>query len=166
MAKIPAAGRSETAEPATLFALLFAVAALLHIVWPPVFQLHPTFVPPPTWLLTGLVLAAVAVFHRPASVGRLLCLAGVQLLDVAYHLPGCAQSLVADRDLELNHPRRGRGRFCPGPLRAVQLAELYQTLRPSVRLSAVIFYFFTFFHKFNYDFMNPSISCASDFLKR
>ena len=165
MAKIPAVGRSETAEPATLFALLFAVAALLHIVWPPVFQLHPTFAPPPTWLLTGLVLAAVAVFHRPASVGRLLCLAGVQLLDVAYHLPVVPNHWLLTGILSLTILVAAgvvsvRARFA-----AVQLAELYQTLRPSVRLSAVIFYFFTFFHKFNYDFMNPSISCAVRFFE-
>ena len=164
--KIPAGGRSETAAPATLFALLFAVAVLLHIVWPPVFQLHPTFAPPPTWLLTGLVLAAVAVIHRPASVGRLLGLAAVQILDVAYYLPFVPNHWLLTGILSLAILGAGgvvavRARFA-----AVQLGDLYQTLTPSVRISAAVFYFFTFFHKLNADFLNPDVSCAVRFFEQ
>ena len=164
--KIPAGGRSETAAPATLFALLFAVAVLLHIVWPPVFQIHPPFPPPPTWLLTGLVLAAVAVIHRPASVGRLLCLAAVQILDVAYYLPFVPNHWLLTGILSLAILGAAgvvavRARFA-----AVQLGDLYQTLTPSVRISAAVFYFFTFFHKLNADFLNPDVSCAVRFFEQ
>ena len=166
MAKIPAVGREETAEPATLFALLFAVAVLLHIVWPPVFQATPTIAAPPTWLLSGLVLAAVAVIHRPASVGRLLSLAAVQILDVAYHLPFVPNHWLLTGILSLAILGAGgvvavRARFA-----AVQLVDLYQTLTPSVRISAAVFYFFTFFHKLNADFLNPDVSCAVRFFEQ
>ena len=50
-------------------------------------------------------------------------------------------------------------------LTAVQRGELYQTLTPAVRISAAIFYFFTFFHKLNNDFLNPSVSCAVRFFE-
>ena len=163
--EMPAVDRSETAEPATLFALLFAVAVLLHIVWPPVFQIHPTFAPPPPWLLAGLVLAAVAVIHRPASIGRLLCLAAVQILDVAYYLPFVPNHWLLTGILSLGILGAAAAVALSDLRPAGQLTAVYQTLTPSVRLSAVIFYFFTFFHKLNNDFLNPSVSCAVRFFE-
>ena len=130
------------------------------------FQLHPTFALPPTWLLTGLVLAAVAVIHRPASVGRLLCLAIVQLLDVAYYLPFVPNHWLLTGIVSLTILVAAGVVSVRARCAAVQLVELYQTLRPSVRISAVIFYFFTFFHKLNNDFLNPSISCAVTFFEQ
>ena len=158
-------GRSLTATPATLFALLYAVAVLLHIVWPGVFQLRPPLAPPP-WLLTGLVLAAVAVIHRPASVGRLLCLAIVQLLDVAYYLPFVPNHWLLTGILSLAILGAAVAVALRAGRPAVQLAPLYQALTPSVRISAVILYFFTFFHKLNSDFLNPSTSCAVRFFEQ
>ena len=158
-------GRSLTPTPATLFALLYAVAILLHIAWPGVFQLRPPLAPPP-WLLTGLVLAAVAVIHRPASVCRLLGLAAVQLLDVAYHLPFVPNHWLLTGILSLAILGAAAVVALRAGLTAVQLGELYQTLTPSVRISAAIFYFFTFFHKLNADFLNPSTSCAVRFFEQ
>ena len=157
---------SKKRTPATLFALLYAVAVLLHIVWPPVLLLRPTFEAPPFWLLSSLVLAALAVIHRPASVGRLLGLAIVQLLDVAYYLPGVPNHWLLTGIVSLAilgaagvvALRAGRA--------AGELGELYQTLTPPVRISAAIFYFFTFFHKLNADFLNPDVSCAVRFFEQ
>ena len=73
--------------PARLFAVLWGVAALLHILWPPLFLPHPSFAPTPVWLVAAVVLSAGAVILRPGSVWRLLILAGVQVCDVVYHLP-------------------------------------------------------------------------------
>ena len=158
-------GRSLTPTPASLFALLYAVAVLLHIAWPGVFQLRPPLAPPP-WLLTGLVLAAVAVIHRPASVCRLLGLAAVQLLDVAYHLPFVPNHWLLTGILSLAILGAGAVVALRAGLTAGQLGELYQTLTPSVRISAAIFYFFTFFHKLNTDFLNPDVSCAVRFFEQ
>lgn len=74
-------------EPARLFAVLWGVAALLHILWPPLFLTHPSFTPAPAWLIAAVLLDAGAVILRPASVWRLLILTGVQVCDVIYHLP-------------------------------------------------------------------------------
>ena len=163
--KIPAVGRSANAEAAKVFALLYAVAVLLHILWPPVFQPSPAVVSPPTWLLSGLVLAAVAVIHRPASVGRLLSLAAVQILDVAYSLPFVPNHWLLTGILSLAILIAAAVVSLGAGLTAVQLGELYQTLTPAVRYSSVIFYFFTFFHKLNNDFLNPSVSCAVRFFE-
>ena len=164
--EMPAVDRSENAAPATLFALLFAVAVLLHIVWPPVFQLHPTFAPPPPWLLSGLVLAAVAVIHRPTSVGRLLCLATIQILDVAYHLPFVPNHWLLTGILSLAILGAAAAVSLSDGRPAVRLGAVYQTLTPFVRYSSVIFYFFTFFHKLNNDFLNPATSCAVIFFEQ
>ena len=59
----------------------------------------------------------------------------------------------------------GAGALRAGPA-GLQLGALYQTLTPPVRLSAVAFYFFTFFHKLNTDFLNPDVSCAVRFLEQ
>ena len=158
-------GRSLTPTSASFFALLYAVAILLHIAWPGVFQLRPPLAPPP-WLLTGLVLAAVAVIHRPASVCRLLGLAAVQLLDVAYHLPFVPNHWLLTGIVSLAILGAAAVVALRAGLTAVQLGELYQTLTPSVRISAAIFYFFTFFHKLNMDFLNPSTSCAVRFFEQ
>ena len=155
-----------TRHPAALFALLYAVAVLLHIAWPPVLLLRPTFDAPSFWLLSSLVLAAVAVIHRPGSVSRLLGLAIVQLLDVAYYLPGVPNHWLLTGIVSLAILGAAAIVALRAGLTAVQLGELYQTLRPPVRISAVIFYFFTFFHKLNADFLNPDVSCAVRFLEQ
>ena len=154
-----------SSSPAGLFALLYAVAILLHIAWPGVFQLRPPLAPPP-WLLSGLVLAAVAVIHRPASVGRLLGLAIVQLLDVAYYLPVVPNHWLLTGIVSLTILGAAAVGALRGGRAGLQLGTLYQTLTPPVRLSAVIFYFFTFFHKLNADFLNPDVSCAVRFFER
>ena len=117
-------------------------------------------------MLTGLVLAAVALIHRPASVGRLLCLAIVQLLDVAYYLPFVPNHWLLTGIVSLTILGAAAAVALRPGLTAVQLTELYQTLTPSVRISAAIFYFFTFFHKLNTDFLNPSTSCAVRFFEQ
>ena len=163
---ILAADRSVNSKPAPLFSLLYAVAVLLHILWPPVFQPGSAIAVPPIWLLSGLVLAAVAVIHRPASVGRLLSLAAVQVFDVAYHLPFVPNHWLLTGIVSLTILVAAAAVSLRDGRPAVQLAVLYQTLTPSVRLTAVIFYFFTFFHKLNTDFLNPSTSCAVTFFEQ
>ena len=158
--------RSANAEAAKVFALLYAVAVLLHILWPPVFQPSPAVISPPTWLLSGLVAAAVAVIHRPASVGRLLSLAAGQILDVAYHLPFVPNHWLLTGILSLAILGAAAAVSLSDGRPAGQLAAVYQTLTPSVRISAAVFYFFTFFHKLNADFLNPDVSCAVRFFEQ
>ena len=139
---------------------------LLHIAWLPVLLLRLTFAAPPFWLLSSLVLAAVAVIHQPASVSRLLGLAIVQLLDVAYYLPVVPNHWLLTGILSLAILGAAVAGALRGGRAGLQLGELYQTLTPPVRLSAAVFYFFTFFHKLNADFLNPEVSCAVRFFER
>ena len=54
--------------PARLFAVLWGVAALLHILWPPLFLPYPSFPPAPAWLVAAVLLSTGAVILRPGSV--------------------------------------------------------------------------------------------------
>ena len=47
---------------------------------------------------------------------------------------------------------------------SLRSSELYQTFTPYIRLEVIVFYGFTFFHKLNADFLDPSSSCAVTFL--
>ena len=105
-------------------------------------------------------------YTSPASVGRLLGLAIVQLLDVAYYLPVVPNHWLLTGILSLTILGAAAGGALRGGRAGLQLGELYQTLVPPVRLSAAIFYFFTFFHKLNTDFLNPDMSCAVRFFER
>lgn len=151
--------------PATLFTLLYAVAVLLHIAWTPIIQRPPALSDPALWLLGALVGTAGAVIHRPAAGGRLLALAGVQLLDVTYSLPVVPNHWLLTGMVSLTILGAGGGVMRRGRRRTVELGELYQSVGPSVRWTAVCFYFFCFFHKLNADFLNPSVSCAVRFLE-
>lgn len=148
----------------SIFCLLWAIAALLHIIWDNVL-LHSA---PFTTLgpLSEIVLAcaAAAVIHRPSSVRRLLLLAAVQVLQVGYQLPYTPNHWLLTGFVNLTILCAALGlkaRVWQPPLRS---AELYRTFTPFVRLEVIIFYFFTFFHKLNADFLDPSSSCAVTFI--
>ena len=150
-------------EPAALFAVLWAMATLLHILWPAVFLPNSAFTPSPPLLLAALILAAVAVIIRPASVWRLLSLAAVQVVDVGYHLPFVSNHWLLSGCVSLALLAAGAGLWLRAGRAAVQAAALYEIVTPAVRGAVVVFYFFTFFHKLNADFLDPATSCAGTF---
>ena len=150
--------------PAALFALLWGVATVLHILWPPVFLPDSVFTPAPPPLLAALVLAAVAVILRPAAVWRLLTLAAVQVVDVVYHLPFVSNHWLLAGFVSLGLLLTALAVSLRADRAAVKPAILYETVTPAVRGAVVLFYFFTFFHKLNADFLDPATSCAGTFL--
>ena len=153
-------------EPGAVFALLFAAAALFHIAWTPVIRHPPPPSDPALWLLGALGVAAVAVIHRPTVSGRLVALAGVQLLDVTYCLPAVPNHWLLTGMVSLTIVGAAGGVMQRGRRWTVPLGALYQRVTPSVRWTAACFYFFTFFHKLNTDFLNPAVSCAVGFLEQ
>ena len=149
--------------PARLFAVLWGVAALLHILWPPIFLPHPSFTPAPAWLVAAVVLSAGAVMLRPGSVWRLLILAGVQVFDVLYHLPFVSNHWLLSGLVSATILGAAGVLAFQGGRPAVQLTRLYETLAPAVRAAVIVFYFFTFFHKLNAGFVDSVTSCAGVF---
>lgn len=149
--------------PARLFAVLWGVAALLHILWPPIFLPHPSFPPAPPWLIAAVLLSAGAVILRPGSVWRLLILASVQVVDVVYHLPFVSNHWLLSGMVGATILGAAGVLALQGGWAAVQLTRLYETLTPAVRAAVIVFYFFTFFHKLNAGFVDPATSCAGVF---
>ena len=148
----------------SIFSLLWAIAALLHIIWDNVLLHSAPFTTAGPLSEIALALSAAAVIQRPSSVQRLLILSVIQVLQVGYQLPlipnhwlltGCVNLTIVCSAISL------KARAWRSPLRS---SELYQTFTPYVRLEVIIFYFFTFFHKLNADFIDPSSSCAVTFL--
>ena len=148
----------------SLFALLWAIAALLHIIWDNVLLHSAPFTTPEPLSEIALALSAAAVIHQPSSVRRLLLLSAIQVLQVGYQLPLTPNHWLLTGFVNLTIICSAIGlkaRAWQSPLRS---SELYPTFTPYVRLEVIIFYFFTFFHKLNTDFIDPSSSCAVTFL--
>ena len=155
---------SQPHDSASIFCLLWAIAALLHIIWDNVLLHSAPFTTVGPLSEIVLACAAAAVIQRLSSVRRLLLLAAVQVLQVGYQLPytpnhwlltGFVNLTVLCAALGLK-ARAWRSPLCS--------AELYRVFTPAVRLAVIIFYFFTFFHKLNADFLDPSSSCAVTFI--
>ena len=144
------------------FSLLWAIAALLHIIWDNVLLHSAPFTTVGPLSEVVLALSAAAVIHRPSSVWRLLILSGIQVLQVGYQLPFVPNHWLLTACVNLTVLCAAIGlKARQAPLRA---SELYRTFTPYVRLEVIIFYGFTFFHKLNADFLDPSSSCAVTFL--
>ena len=148
----------------SIFCLLWAIAALLHIIWDNVLLHSAPFTTVGPLSEIVLACAAAAVIQRPSSVRRLLLLAAVQVLQVGYQLPYTPNHWLLTGFVNLTilcaaiglKARAWRSPLCS--------AELYRVFTPAVRLAVIIFYFFTFFHKLNADFLDPSSSCAATFI--
>lgn len=148
----------------SIFCLLWAIAALLHIIWDHVL-LDPspfTTVGPLSEIV--LALAAAAVVWRPSSVRRLLILATVQVLQVGWQLPYTPDHWLLTGFVNVTILGAAIGLKARGWRSPLRSSDLYQTFTPYVRLEVIIFYGFTFFHKLNADFLDPSSSCAATFL--
>lgn len=148
----------------SIFGLLWASAALLHIIWVNVLIHQSPFTTVGPLSEVVLALSAAAVIQRPSSVRRLLVLAAIQVLQVGWQLPytpnhwlltGCVNVTILCAAMGV------KARAWRSPLRS---SAVYQAFAPSVRLEVIIFYGFTFFHKLNADFLDLSSSCAVTFL--
>ena len=157
-----ASSLQEHSSAFSVFSLLWAVAALLHIIWDTVLLHSAPFTTVGPLSEIVLALSAAAVIHRPASVRRLLILAAIQVLQVGYQLPFVPNHWLLTGFVNLTIICAAIGlKARQAPLRS---SELYQTFTPYVRLEVIIFYGFTFFHKLNADFLDPASSCAVTFL--
>lgn len=137
----------------TTFAVLWGFAALFHQAAYPeqAFGLSALFVTlPAIWLLL-----------RPRSVGRLLFMATMHLVQVGRHGPASVSNhwvLAAAVDLALV---LAFAWLALRRRRAPDGGALFTAFAPAARLNLLVLYFYAVFHKINRDFLDPAVSCAA-----
>ena len=144
---------NQAASALSVFSGLWAVAILFHYAAYPngLIGIIPTV----------MMLAAVWVLFRPASLIRFLTMVALQVAAVAYAYPSGVSNhwlfaaflnlaiLLAAGVLVLSR----RDRLTP--------ADLFLTFAPAGRAALLVLYFFAVLHKLNWDFLNPEVSCAT-----
>lgn len=138
-----------------VFIIIWAVASLFHMARSQIFTdgLDHSL----------LTIAIVLLLVRPSSTLRLLFFLAMQLCVTIRYMPNVSNheifyafaNLTILQTVLYNTVKR----------RTFQLnkADLFRTFAPVIRLELIIFYFYVVFHKFNTDFFNPEVSCATDF---
>ena len=125
----------------SIFSLLWAIAALLHIIWDNVLLHSDPFTSVGPLSEIVLALSAAAVILCPSSVRLLLVLSAVQVLQVGYQLPFVPNHWLLTGFVNLTILCAASSlkiRAWRSPLRS---SELYRTFTPYVRLEVIIFYF-------------------------
>lgn len=155
-------GASAAALP--IFAALWAIATLFH------HAAYPRSAFAPVALL--VTLPAVWLLLRPRAPGRLVLLAGAQLLQVAWLGPSWVSNhwlltaavnlaiVGAALWLALGTRRGGGGVGTGGPPR-LDGGALFAAFAPAARLTLLVLYFYGVFQKLNTDYLDPASSCAT-----
>ncbi len=151
----PGAGPADAAQqPAALFwlfSLLFAVSLLLHQLWWYGFELlSPHFV---------VVLAALWVVVRPASVGRFLTMTSAEVVSVAIDMPDIGSHTL----LVLVIGACVLAFAGWSTLRARRLPEagwLFERIAPFLRVQMLVVYAAAAIAKMNTAFLDGEVSCA------
>ena len=125
----------------SIFSLLWAIAALLHIIWDNVLLHSAPFTAAGPLSEIALALSAAAVIHRPSSVQRLLILSAVQVLQVGYQLPSIPNHWLLTGFVNLTIICSAIGLKAQAWRFPLRSSELYQTFTPYVRLEVIIFTF-------------------------
>jgi hypothetical protein len=142
---------------ATLFALLWAYAMVVDTL--AMLRTTDTL----SLLLAILVIiSAVAAALKPTSLPRVLTLAFLAVCQVLDRMPNTPNHWMATVTINLTIGVAGlwvllREKHAPD-----RLALAYRQFMPAVRVQFVLVYLIAAFHKTNWDYLNPSISCASN----
>ena len=154
-----------TNDKLTWFSLLWAVASLIHILS---FSDRLTSSNPVLWLV---LLATTAVIMFPGSVYLFMVMLLFRIVDYVYWMPFTPNHLLFEFILNIGmlsalvyrvflytSPYQLSGKnFSKTDYRE----ELFNFFRPVATVSLIILYFYAVFHKLNFDFFNPAISCGT-----
>ncbi|MBW3665715.1 MAG: HTTM domain-containing protein, partial [Actinobacteria bacterium] len=149
-------------DAATLFATMWAVAVLFHVLSGPMrFQAFP-----PTALglvLLGAGVTAVAVLVRPHDLRWLVALAGFQIVSVWLEAPllGNHWLIAGFVDLAL----LVAAAMVWWRQRTFDADRVFAVFAPAARWVLLISYGFAAFAKLNHAFLDPTVSCATFFAR-
>lgn len=114
---------------------------------------------PTLWVILP---AAIYLLFRPNSIRALLAMSALQIVTCTYDLPMVGNHRLLMALLNLALLLSATRHFFKNDFDREKLIEEWG---PVCRLSLLITYFFTFFHKLNLDFLNPAVSCATYFYR-
>ena len=154
-----AAEQDLTRTRTSLFAVCWALTALLHLAGNP----RPSFLPDSalfTVVQVGVGVAAVAVLLRPRSASRVVVLCALIPLSAWLEAPIVGNHWVLAALISLAFLiaagwARGNQHRAAEPREATWAA-----FAPSARVTLLIAYGFAGFAKLNSDFFDPAVSCA------
>ena len=146
-------GRNDSESRFAVFAFLFASASIFyHAQQTPWFGLVPGAVP---------LAAAFATVIRPSSVARFAVLVATQSLHAFAGLPlintnRTVHLIVGATILAALALETGRHR-----LRLPSGGQWLRAFETPLRLELALLYFFAFWHKLNWDYLDPETSCGA-----
>ncbi|MDO1446010.1 HTTM domain-containing protein [Rhodocytophaga aerolata] len=111
-----------------------------------------------------LSLAAVYVIFKP-SIGRLVLLITMQLVDIVYTMPATSNHWLFTAFVNLTIVQALIYLIIKNRRFQIREDEFFETFAPVIRIEVIILYFYAVFHKLNSGFFTPESSCATDLLK-
>lgn len=142
--------------PFQIFCCLWAIATLFHMAHADLFTLRFHYV--------LLSLAAVYVIFKP-SVGKLVLLITMQLVDIIYTMPATSNHWLFTAFVSITILQALLYLIIKNKSFKIKEDQLFETFAPVVRIEVIILYFYAVFHKLNSGFFTPESSCATELLK-
>ncbi|HVY54953.1 MAG TPA: HTTM domain-containing protein [Thermodesulfobacteriota bacterium] len=137
----------------TIFSFLLAAAVIFHLgkwnVW----------LQSPVSLALGA--AAVSVLLKPSSTRRLYALLVIIVIDVFEKMPWIPNHWLFAMIVSLTVLSSAFIVLIQSRRISAGARPLYDTFAPALRLELLLLYFFAFFHKLNYDWFDPEVSCGA-----
>ena len=145
-----------------IFCFLWAVATLIHLLGKG--SLSST-------VILSIVISAVIVLFRPRWILAFMAMLFFAAMKTLISLPDPPNHKMFELLLNLGMLFAFSAAIIPALLRngfkafsSIDRDRLYNSFAPMARISLVVLYFYVVLHKLNWDFLNPSISCATDLL--
>jgi hypothetical protein len=138
------------------FCCLWAIATLFHMAHSDLFTTRFHYV--------LLSLAAVYVIFKP-SIGKLVLLITMQLVDIVYTMPATSNHWLFTAFVNLTIIQALLYLIIKNRRFQIREDQFFETFAPVIRIEVIILYFYAVFHKLNSGFFTPESSCATDLLK-
>ena len=103
---------------------------------------------------------ALLILCRPTSVWRWALMHLGIIIEVVEKGPFSSNHTVFHAFLSASLLAAVAGRFIAGGFKPLSRGDIFKTIAPVGRVMILVLYFFTFWHKFNWGFLDAEISCG------
>jgi len=116
----------------------------------------------------SLILLSLAGFYllmNPKSIGRFVAFLLMQFTVIVIYMPYVSNHWIFSGFVCLTLLASIFLQIAKEKSFDISRKALWKTFAPIIRIELIILYFFVVWHKLNYDFFNPAISCGTDLIK-